>query len=214
MNTESIKLEVNLAVTSQDPSLGLLSTVKITVKRGYFEEFIIEKNDDDDGDHHSIKSVGSYRISPPGPDSKFILKLRTFEPKDVYRTLHSQLHDRLLSEYIADEILVQALRQRSKSSNLSLPQQPLFMKGTVKLTQKVYNVVHRNSALSLSATDLTTCAICLEDLDLSRTEDYCHLPNCSHCYHEECLNKWVDRSNGTCPLCREQFDKQRETEPN
>ncbi|XP_010417205.1 PREDICTED: uncharacterized protein LOC104702968 [Camelina sativa] len=206
MDTESIRLDVNVEATSQDPSLGLLSTVKITVKRGYFEEFIIEKNDD----HHSIKSVGSYRNSPPGPDSKFILKLRTFEPKDVYRTLHSQLHDGLLSEYIADEIVVQALRQRSKSSNL--PQPPLFMKGTVKLTQKVYNVVRRNSAPS--ATDLTTCAICLEDLDLSRTEDYCHVPNCSHCYHEECVNKWVDRSNGTCPLCRELFDKQRETEPN
>ncbi|XP_010443642.1 PREDICTED: RING finger protein 215-like [Camelina sativa] len=206
MDTESFRLDVNLAVTSQDPSLELLSTVKITVKRGYFEEFIIEKSDDDH--HDSIKSVGSYRDSPPGGDPKFILKLRTFEPKDVYRTLHSQLHDRLLSEYITDEIVVQALRQRSKSSNFPLPQQqPLFMKGTVKLTQKVYNVVRRNSALSLSPTDLTTCAICLEDLDLSRTEDYCHVPNCSHCYHEECLNKWVDRSNGTCPLCRELFDK-------
>ncbi|XP_010513192.1 PREDICTED: RING finger protein 215-like [Camelina sativa] len=206
MDTESFRLDIHLAATSQDPSLGLLSTVKITVKRGYFEVFIIEKNDD----HRSIKSVGSYRDSPPGPDSKLILKLRTFEPKDVYRTLHSQLHDNLLSEYIADEIVVQALRQRSKSSNLPLTQQPLFMKGTVKLTQKVYNVVRRNSALSLSlsATNLTTCAICLEDLDLSRTEDYCHVPNCSHCYHEECLNKWVDRSNGTCPLCRELFDEE------
>ncbi|XP_010466070.1 PREDICTED: NEP1-interacting protein-like 1 [Camelina sativa] len=200
MDTESLRLEVNLAVTSQDPSLGLLSTVIITVEIGYFEEFIIEKYDD----HRSIKRVGSYRDSPPGPDSEFILKLRTFDPKDVYRTLHSQLHDRLLSEYIADEIVVQALRQRSKSSNLAQQQQPLFMTGTVRLTQKVYNVVRRNSALSLSATDLTTCAICLEDLD---TEDYCHVPNCSHCYHEECLNKWVDRSNGTCPLCRQLFDE-------
>ncbi|XP_019096447.1 PREDICTED: uncharacterized protein LOC109130836 [Camelina sativa] len=209
MDTESFRLDVNLAATSQDPSLGLLSTVKITVKRGYFEEFIIEKNDD----HRSIKSVGSYRNSLPCPDSKLILKLRTFEPKDVYRTLHSQLHDGLLSEYIADEIVVQALQQRSKSSNLPLTQQPLFMKGTVKLTQKVYNVVRRNSVPSETNLE-TTCAICLEDLDLSRTEDYCHVPNCSHCYHEECLNKWVDRSNGTCPLCRELFDKQRETEPN
>ncbi|XP_010472456.1 PREDICTED: uncharacterized protein LOC104752086 [Camelina sativa] len=202
MDTESIRLDVNVEATSQDPSLGLLSTVRITVKRGYFEEFIIEKNDD----HHSIKSVGSYRNSPPGPDSKFILKLRTFEPKDVYRTLHSQLHDGLLSEYIADEIVVQALRQRIKSSNL--PQQPLFMTGTVKLTQKVYNVVPCYSAPS--ATNLeSTCAISLEDLDLSRTEDYCQMPHCSHCYHNDCFNKWRDRHNQqdcSCPLCRKLVD--------
>ncbi|XP_010482173.1 PREDICTED: uncharacterized protein LOC104760879 [Camelina sativa] len=203
MDTESIRLEVNVSATSQDPSLGLLSTVKITVERGYFEEFNIEKNDD----HHSIKSVGSYRDSPPGPDSEFILNLRTFEPKDVYRTLHSQLHDNLLSEYIADEIVVQALRQRSQSSNLA--PQPLFMTGTIKLTQKVYNVVPCYSAPS--ATNLeSTCAICLDDLDLSRTEVYCQMPHYSHCYHEYCFNKWRDRHNQqdcSCPLCRKLVDE-------
>ncbi|EOA29338.1 hypothetical protein CARUB_v10025620mg [Capsella rubella] len=197
METESFKLGVQVDATSQAPLLGFLSTVIITVDRE-FEEFLIDENDDD----HSIKSLGSYPDSSSTPDSLFILKLRTMEPEDVLLTLKTQLHDDLLSGHVGDEIVVKAQQIRSKSSDLRSTQQPLFMIVSVKLTQKVYDVVPRCSAPSLD-TDLETCAICLEDL--SGSEEYCQMPNCSHCYHEDCVTEWTKRHNDSCPLCRKQF---------
>jgi len=42
-----------------------------------------------------------------------------------------------------------------------------------------------------------TCSICLEDLSV---ESIAIQLSCSHLYHEECIVKWLDRSN-TCPSC-------------
>ncbi|GKU87851.1 hypothetical protein SLEP1_g2184 [Rubroshorea leprosula] len=44
------------------------------------------------------------------------------------------------------------------------------------------------------------CAICLGCINGS--EEIRELGNCNHVYHRECLDKWMDQGNGTCPLCR------------
>lgn len=41
------------------------------------------------------------------------------------------------------------------------------------------------------------CNICLESNNMLRTD-------CNHIYCEECLEKWMTRSN-TCPVCRSEF---------
>ncbi|XVF10277.1 hypothetical protein REPUB_Repub07fG0168800 [Reevesia pubescens] len=43
----------------------------------------------------------------------------------------------------------------------------------------------------------TVCLNCIEKLDEIR-----ELSNCSHVFHRECLDKWVDKDRVTCPLCR------------
>ncbi|AES69224.1 zinc finger, C3HC4 type (RING finger) protein [Medicago truncatula] len=43
-----------------------------------------------------------------------------------------------------------------------------------------------------------TCSICLVDLSVGSIAIQL---SCSHLYHEECVVKWLDRSN-TFPLCR------------
>ncbi|CAH8263373.1 unnamed protein product [Arabidopsis lyrata] len=203
MDTESFKLDVHVKAWSQAPSSGFLSTVVISLNRE-FEEFLINENDD------SVMSLGSYPDSSLH-DPLISLKLPSFKPNYVYQLLQTQLHDHVLSEQISYKV-VEAQRQRSQSFYLP-QQQPLFMIVSVKLTQKVYNVVPCSSA-SL-ATDLDqesqeeeeskTCAICLENL--SRSEDYCQMPYCSHCFHERCVTKWVVGHNNSCPLCRKPVDK-------
>ncbi|CAL9233823.1 unnamed protein product [Arabidopsis halleri] len=202
MDTESFKLDVHVKTWSQAPSSGFLSTVVISLYRE-FEEFLINENDD------SVMSVGSYPESSRS-DPLISLKLPSFKPNYVYQLLHTQLHDHVMSEQISCKI-VEAQQQRSQSFYLP-QQQPLFMIVSVKLTQKVYNVVPCNSAPL--ATDLDqesheeeeskTCAICLENL--SRSEDYCQMPNCSHCFHERCVTEWFPHNN-SCPLCRKPVDK-------
>jgi hypothetical protein len=34
---------------------------------------------------------------------------------------------------------------------------------------------------------------------------------CKHIYHEECINKWMERSN-TCPICRKDIIKKQDTQ--
>ncbi|XVF22274.1 hypothetical protein REPUB_Repub12eG0159200 [Reevesia pubescens] len=44
------------------------------------------------------------------------------------------------------------------------------------------------------------CAICLACI--KGNEEIRELANCSHLYHKECVDGWVDQGHGTCPLCR------------
>lgn len=44
------------------------------------------------------------------------------------------------------------------------------------------------------------CAICLSCIE--RSHMIRELLNCSHVFHRECLDTWVDENQVTCPLCR------------
>ncbi|XP_020883097.1 uncharacterized protein LOC9314823 [Arabidopsis lyrata subsp. lyrata] len=144
MDTETIKLDVHVTAWFRTPLSGFLSSVIISRDRE-FEEFIIDGHDD------SVTSLGSYRDPSRGPDPLIFLNFQNFEPNYVYQLLQSQLHDHVLSEQIAGQILVEAQRLRSQSSEL--PQQPLFMMVSVKLTQKGYTFGTCNSATSTTDLD-------------------------------------------------------------
>lgn len=44
------------------------------------------------------------------------------------------------------------------------------------------------------------CAVCLSRLE--EEEEIRELCNCFHVFHRNCLDKWVDCHQTTCPLCR------------
>ncbi|XP_026662611.1 E3 ubiquitin-protein ligase RHA1B-like [Phoenix dactylifera] len=46
----------------------------------------------------------------------------------------------------------------------------------------------------------TACAVCLGELEARQKVR--ELGNCSHGFHVECIDKWVDAGQVTCPLCR------------
>ncbi|KAL7230121.1 hypothetical protein ACSBR2_008620 [Camellia fascicularis] len=45
-----------------------------------------------------------------------------------------------------------------------------------------------------------SCAVCLSSL--SASDEIRKLCNCSHIFHRDCLDGWVDQGQLTCPLCR------------
>lgn len=45
-----------------------------------------------------------------------------------------------------------------------------------------------------------TCAICLGNL--AAQHKIRELVNCAHVFHVECIDKWVDSGQVSCPLCR------------
>jgi|TARA_Y100000389_G_scaffold184930_1_gene203816 hypothetical protein len=43
------------------------------------------------------------------------------------------------------------------------------------------------------------CSVCLEDF---KDDDILKKLNCTHVFHKECLEPWLNNNNRNCPLCR------------
>ncbi len=48
------------------------------------------------------------------------------------------------------------------------------------------------------------CPICHESINVSFFENNTNKTTCSHYFHSNCINKWLEKSS-TCPVCREQL---------
>ncbi|KAI3968045.1 hypothetical protein MKX01_029295 [Papaver californicum] len=57
-----------------------------------------------------------------------------------------------------------------------------------------------SDSLESSSESETICAVCMNYMD--RSHEMRMLSNCCHVFHRECLDKWVDQNQVTCPLCR------------
>jgi len=49
----------------------------------------------------------------------------------------------------------------------------------------------------------TTCAICLVSF---ATHKFVWKLSCNHYFHYNCIEKWSDLENYTCPLCRKEYE--------
>ena len=50
---------------------------------------------------------------------------------------------------------------------------------------------------------MTTCAICLNTVRETRQNKPIR---CGNLFHSHCIEKWKERGNQTCPVCRKIFD--------
>ncbi|XWS50193.1 hypothetical protein CRYUN_Cryun12cG0068100 [Craigia yunnanensis] len=46
----------------------------------------------------------------------------------------------------------------------------------------------------------TVCTVCLDSME--KSDEMRELCKCSHVFHKECLDTWVNEGQVTCPLCR------------
>ncbi|KAL5232530.1 hypothetical protein ABZP36_031306 [Zizania latifolia] len=51
-----------------------------------------------------------------------------------------------------------------------------------------------------ATTAAAACAVCLGALEARHRVR--ELGNCAHAFHKACIDKWVDKGQATCPLCR------------
>jgi len=60
-------------------------------------------------------------------------------------------------------------------------------------------VLHKSSSSGKKTADESECCVCLGVF--GDGEKVKVLPNCRHCFHSECVDKWLS-SQASCPLCR------------
>jgi len=71
--------------------------------------------------------------------------------------------------------------------------------GLKKAAMKTLPIVVYTSASKLPPGLATDCPICLAEF--GEGEKVRLLPNCNHCFHMECIDKWLC-SHSSCPICR------------
>ncbi|XP_043702162.1 brassinosteroid-responsive RING protein 1-like [Telopea speciosissima] len=117
-----------------------------------------------------------------------LFHLRIIDPPDQLYSWEDQI------DYVLAEDLP-ASTQLSASKNMSRP--------IVESIKRSLPVTEFGSFIERSGSwedDMLVCAVCLSCME--RHHEIRELPNCSHVFHRECLDRWVDQGQVTCPLCR------------
>ena len=73
-------------------------------------------------------------------------------------------------------------------------------------TWKTQEETHKRSSSTNSeptpANVVDTCAICLEQLE---NDDQIRILQCSHIYHQPCIDTWLTTRHARCPLCKRNY---------
>lgn len=64
---------------------------------------------------------------------------------------------------------------------------------------KFHNILHRLGK-DEDEDEECICPVCADSI--KNRDEIRELCNCSHVFHKDCLDKWVDEGQVTCPLCR------------
>ncbi|KAI3691924.1 hypothetical protein L6452_31727 [Arctium lappa] len=71
---------------------------------------------------------------------------------------------------------------------------------TASIKNKVPIVTYSDFAVRFGGPEKPMCSVCLNDV--GGGDPIRELVNCRHVFHRECLDRWVDEGQVTCPLCR------------
>lgn len=96
-----------------------------------------------------------------------------------------------------------AALEAAQYSNSPLPRlEPSALKR--RLASVKYEKLAENSGRPRSCDgQQPLCAICLNGF--GEENEVVELGSCDHLFHKECIDRWIDTGNITCPLCRSEM---------
>jgi hypothetical protein len=74
---------------------------------------------------------------------------------------------------------------------------------TVALTDTEFDEIE-SFQFKQSDNNINDCLICLADFC---EEDQLKKLKCNHCFHKECIEKWICHQSNKCPICRTEIAK-------
>ncbi|PIN02172.1 Anaphase-promoting complex (APC), subunit 11 [Handroanthus impetiginosus] len=80
---------------------------------------------------------------------------------------------------------------------------PALTRGLDKSTIETYRKMKVGESCHIEGPNDVTCTICLGDYVPEDTIRF--MPECEHCFHVECIDKWLSM-NSKCPTCRTSQD--------
>ena len=84
-----------------------------------------------------------------------------------------------------------------KKKTLKISRKKLKISGKVSYSiytkQKIKNIYNNNDKF---------CIICLENISFEEK----HFLHCGHCFHCQCINKWLENDNDKCPICKQNIE--------
>lgn len=89
--------------------------------------------------------------------------------------------------------------QLNSTPTAVVPQPPIITVGLDESTIESFQKLVLGESKRLPGLNGSACHICLSEY-LSQETIRC-VPECEHCFHAECIDKWL-RLNNTCPVCR------------
>ncbi|XP_015062124.1 putative RING-H2 finger protein ATL21A [Solanum pennellii] len=81
----------------------------------------------------------------------------------------------------------------------SAPMPMIVIEGLDESTIQSYPKVVLGESRRISGINVMICAICLGEYSAGETLRC--IPECEHCFHVECVDKWL-KMNSSCPICR------------
>ncbi|KAJ7962430.1 E3 ubiquitin-protein ligase RHA1B [Quillaja saponaria] len=100
-----------------------------------------------------------------------------------------------LSDFIETEVVW-------SDSHVRIPDEPPI--SALLIREFLPVIKYEDLAVSAVAGDLPeSCAVCLYEFEGG--EEIRWLTNCKHIFHRDCLDRWMDHDQKTCPLCRTPF---------
>ena len=91
--------------------------------------------------------------------------------------------------------------RRSNDRIIEVAMRDVIIERTLEVIHINIDYIKNIIIVKLPPIDQTICVICLDDLVNIENKDLGKLNNCTHIFHVECLNKWLNEKP-ICPVCR------------
>ena len=93
------------------------------------------------------------------------------------------------------------LKRKSFKKIIKKANQKCKNKNKLSINKQEQFIINKNNNIN-NFNNIEPCSICFEKIIFQDR----HFLHCGHCFHCNCINKWIELGNYECPLCKQDID--------